>query len=600
MILVDSNILMCAAGSDHPLKSPSGFGRKDARFMTTLGPYFQKLCPSLRRLWMSPEACWTNTSTLLPGTLCMPQWLSFTPWIYNARMRSIVIMLMLAAIPMGAAMTGPVRVEGGQVAGIAGKDASITVFKGIPFAAPPVGDLRWRAPRPVVAWQGVRKADQFGNSCVQNIVAERKPWTYEFMTHTEVSEDCLFLNVWTAAKLPRERLPVYVFIHGGGNTEGSGAVPVYDGEGLAKKGIIVVTVNYRLGVLGFFTHPALTAESDVHASGNYALLDLIAALRWVHENIAGFGGDPARVTIGGQSAGASNVHSLVASPLAKGLFHGAIAESGSSVGGLGLMGARTLADQEQAGVRFVEAKGAKSLADLRAMPSKDLVAPIPGTPVRFGVVVDGYVQPASARDIFAQGKQNDVPTLTGSTREDIGGAATHPTATAESFDRQAKQRYTDLAGEFLKLYPAGTDEQARNSQNDSALDSMRISTYLWAVNRAKTAKTKVYTYLWDHVMPGPDADRYGAFHTSEVPYVMNTLAMSDRPFTEADHKIADMVSSYWVNFIRTGDPNGKGLAHWPTTAEQPETTMELGDKTGPIPVAGDKAKFAFFESFLKR
>lgn len=207
-------------------------------------------------------------------------------------MRAVAAILISAALPAGAAITRPVKVEGGLISGVPGKQASIMVFKGVPYAAPPVGELRWRAPRPVVPWQGVRKADQFGPSCIQNIVTERKPWTYEFMTHTGISEDCLYLNIWTGAKSAGERLPVYIYIHGGGNTEGSGAVPVYDGEGLAKKGIVAVTVNYRLGIFGFFTHPELTAESDVHASGNYALLDLIAVLHWVHENIGAFGGNP--------------------------------------------------------------------------------------------------------------------------------------------------------------------------------------------------------------------------------------------------------------------------------------------------------------------
>ena len=507
---------------------------------------------------------------------------------------------MLASLPLGAAITQPVKVEGGKIAGVPGRDASITVFKGIPYAAPPVGDLRWRAPRPVAPWQGVKKADHFGNSCIQNIVSERKPWTYEFMTHTDISEDCLYLNLWTPAKSARDRLPVYIYIHGGGNTEGSGAVPVYDGEGLAKKGIIVVTVNYRLGIFGFFTHPELTAESDVHASGNYALLDLIAVLHWVHENIAAFGGNPNRVTIGGQSAGASDTHSLVASPLAKGLFQGAIAESGSSLGRLGLMGANALSAQEQAGVRFAEAKGAKSIADLRKLSWKELAAPVPGGG-RFGVVIDGYVLPASAAEMFAQGRQNDVPTLTGSNRNDLGGASTHPAMTAEQFRRQAEQRYADLANAFLNLYPAATDDEARTSMNESALDSMRVSTYLWAVERARTAKTNAYTYFWDHVLPGPDSAQYGAFHTGEVPYVMNTLDMCQgRDFTAADRRIADMMSSYWANFIRTGDPNGKGLPHWPSVAEKPETTMELGDKNEPISVAGNKEKFALMKTILRR
>jgi len=452
----------------------------------------------------------------------------------------------------------------------------------------------------VVAWQGVRKADQFGNSCMQTIADERKPWTHEFMTHTEISEDCLYLNVWTGAKAAGEKRPVYVYIYGGGNTEGSGAVPVYDGEGLAKQGVIVVTVNYRLGVLGFFTHPGLTAESENHSSGNYALLDLIAALHWVHQNIAAFGGNPDRVTIGGQSAGASNVHSLVASPLAKGLFHGAIAQSGSNVNTLSSTTGRTLADQEKTGVAFAEAKGAHSVADLRKLSWKELTAPVTGLTARFGPVVDGYVEPAPAGEIFAQHKQNDVPTLTGCNLHDLGGASPRPATTADAFQKQAAQRYGENAADFLKLYPAANDEQAKTSQNDSAVDSMRASMYLWAATRAKTAKTKSYTYFWDHTMPGPDAGQYGAFHTSEVPFVMNTLYMSDRPFTDADHKIASMMSAYWVNFIKTGDPNGKGLAHWASTADQPGMTMELGDKAAAIPVTGSKEKLSFFEGVLTR
>lgn len=518
------------------------------------------------------------------------------------------VLALAAAGALGAAIDGPVRIEGGQVTGVPGKDPSIRVFKGLPFAAPPVGALRWAEPRPVVAWKGVRKADAFGPSCIQTIVEERKPWTYEFMTHTGISEDCLYLNVWTGARTAAERRPVYVYIHGGGNTEGSGAVPVYDGEGLARKGIVVVTVNYRLGVLGFFTHPELTRESPHKASGNYALLDLVAALRWVQANIAAFGGDPGRVTIGGQSAGASNTHSLTASPLAKGLFHRAIAESGSSVAG-SATGPRTLAEQEEVGVKFAEAKGAKSLADLRKMSWKELTAPIPSpggqsanppaSPYRFGAVVDGYVLPAPASDVFAQGRQNDVPTLTGCNKHE-GGGAPHPTIKADAFQKQSRQRYQEMAEEFLRLYPAATDEQARAAVNESSWDQARVSMYLWAANRARTAKTKAYTYFWDHSLPGPDQETYGAFHTSEVPYAMNTLYMSNRPFTAADHKIADVMSSYWVNFITNGDPNGQGLPQWPAVNEWPATTMELGDKMEVIPVAGSKEKLAFFERFFSR
>jgi para-nitrobenzyl esterase len=517
----------------------------------------------------------------------------------------IVILASIAAAPGRAAFEKPVRVTGGLVSGVSGRDPSVTVFKGLPFAAPPVGDLRWRAPKPVVAWQGVRKADTFGSSCVQSIADERKPWTYEFMAHTDVSEDCLFLNVWTAAKSPTEKRPVYVYVHGGANTEGSGAVPVYDGEGLARKGIVVVTVNYRLGVLGFFTHPELTKESEAHASGNYALLDVIAALRWVQESIGAFGGDPANVTLGGQSAGASNTHSLTASPLARGLFHRAIAESGSTVAAGA--GTRSLSEQEQLGVTFAEAKGARSLADLRGLSWKDLSAPVtapasangPAPNFRFGVVIDGYVLPASVADVFASGKQNDVPTLTGANKHE-GGATPHPEITADAFQKQARQRFGDLADEFLALYPSATDEQARLVQNESSWDQARVSMYLWAMNRARTAKTKAYTYFWDHPLPGPDVEKYGAFHTSEVPYVMNALAMSNRPFTDQDRRIADTLSSYWANFIKTGDPNGPGLPNWPAVAKAPAMTMEIGDKNAPIPVAGLPGRLAFFEKFFGR
>src|SRR5580692_9216687 len=270
-------------------------------------------------------------------------------------MRKIYGVFLLAAISAAGAIQQPVKIEGGLVSGVPGTDPSMTAFKGIPFAAPPVGDLRWRAPQPVVPWQGVRRTDKFSASCIQNVVAERKPWTYEFMTHGDISEDCLYLNVWTAAKSAAEQRPMFVYLYGGGFSEGSGAVPVYDGEGLARKGLVVVTINYRTGVLGFLAHPELTSESDHRASGNYGLLDQLAALQWVHDNIARFGGDPTRVTVAGQSAGGMSVHDLTASPLAKGLFQRAIVESGgSNIDRTGPGTARTLAQAEDDGRKFAE------------------------------------------------------------------------------------------------------------------------------------------------------------------------------------------------------------------------------------------------------
>jgi len=497
-----------------------------------------------------------------------------------------------------------VKVTGGRVSGVPGKDASIFTYKGIPFAAPPGGDLRWRAPQPVVAWPGVLKADKFSASCVQQILQEFGPWTYEFMAHNEVSEDCLYLNVFTPAKSASERRPVFVHIYGGGFVQGSSAVPIYDGEGLAKKGLVVVTFNYRVGALGFLAHPALTSESGHQASGNYGLMDQIAALRWVHDNIARFGGDPSNVTIAGQSAGSMAVHDLTASPLAKGLFHRAIAQSGgSTVGGVGINVEPTpLAAAEAEGLKFAEAKGAHSLAELRALSWQKILEPIPGAnPMsgpRFAPVVDGYVLPAPFMEIIAQGKQNDAATLTGNTAGELGGlfAAGAP-ITAKQFEEQARKRYGDRADEFLKLYPAATDGQAQIAQRESTRDEALVALYLWARVRSKTAKTKVYEYLWDHPLPGPDAAKYGAFHSSEIPYVMNTLDESKRPFSDDDRKIAAMMSSYWANFAATGNPNGGGLPVWGAISDKPEI-MEVGDRTGAIPVAGSEEKTKFFEASL--
>ncbi len=515
-------------------------------------------------------------------------------------MQKNFLLFLLATVSAHAAISQPVSVTGGKVSGVPARDASITAFKGIPFAAPPVGDLRWHAPQPVIPWTGVKVADKLGTSCIQTIVTEKKPWTYEFMAHNDVSEDCLHLNVWTAAKSASEKRPVLVYIYGGAFAEGSTAVPSYDGEGLAKKGLVMVTINYRVGVFGFFAHPELTKEAETKTSGNYGLLDQVAALRWVRYNIAKFGGDPAKVTIAGQSAGASSVNALVASPLAKGLFVRAIAESGATLaGGLGAAGTK-LEQAEQSGVTFATAKGAKSIAELRAMTWQKITEPLPagGRGGRGGLIVDGSFLPLSVAETMAQGKQNDVPTLTGWNKGE-GGATPNPTVTAAAFQAQAKQRYGDRADEFLKLYAAATDEQARVAVNESSWDQQRTGAYLWARNRAKTAKTNAYTYFWDHALPGPDAATYGAFHTSEVPFALNTLYMSERPFTEADHKIADQVSSYWVNFATTGDPNGKGLVTWPAVGEKAET-MEIGDKPGAIPVAGSAEKLAFWEKFLTR
>jgi para-nitrobenzyl esterase len=507
----------------------------------------------------------------------------------------LAVMLTGALASRNATLT-IVRVAEGQLAGVASPDGSNVSFKGIPFAAPPIGDRRWRAPQPVTPWQGVRKADAFSASCIQNIVEARKPWTHEFMAHGDTSEDCLYLNVWTPARAASDRRPVLVFIHGGGNTEGAGSIAVYDGAGLASKGLVVVTINYRLGAFGFLAHPELTQEAPYHGSGNYALLDQIAAVKWVKANIASFGGDPARITVAGQSAGAFGVRNFLISPLAARTFHRAIAESGVSLSGFGA--SRTLADAEPDGVRFARAKNAASIAELRGMPAQQIAAPpVGGAPFRWGTVIDNYALVDGEADAFAAGTHNDVPVLTGTNRDE-SGAMPQPTITAAAFQKQIEQRYADRAGEFLKLFPAASDDEARVSQNASARDVARVTTSLWAAARAKTAKANTFTYFWDHTLPGPDAAQYGAFHTSEVPYVMNTLAFSDRPFTADDRRIADMMSSYWANFAAAGDPNGEGLPRWPSVSERPDQTMNVGDTFAPIPIAGSAEKLRLLQALL--
>ena len=556
-----------------------------------------------------------------------------------------LVALVTFAAPL-CALQQPVKTRSGLVSGVPGKDPAILAFKGIPFAAPPVGDLRWRAPRPVAAWEGVRRADQFGASCAQiisprrlgtesitkpGVIQNTAPQTDEFAAHNDASEDCLYLNVWTSAKSASEKRPVFLYIYGGGFDHGSGDVPIYDGEGLAKKGLVVVTLNYRVGVIGFFVHPELSKESGHNASGNYGLLDQIAGLKWIQDNIAAFGGDPNRVTIAGQSAGGMSVHDLIASPLTRGLFHRAIVESGgSTVGRAGItINAPALADAEAAGQHFAEAKGAKSIAELRAMSWQKLTEPAgggraargTGAPAAAGApgagragmadggrgsagtrspIVDGYVLPAAPNAVVAQGKQNDVPILTGMNLGELGGITPSQVAvTLESFRNQARQRYGDDADKFLALYPASNDQEAAAAQAQASRDQSLVSLCLWAKMRSKTAKTKAFEYLWDHALPGPDAARFGAFHTGEVPYVLNTLYASPRPFTDADRKMAGMMSSYWANFAANGNPNGKGLPLWPAYSGKAEI-MELGDKTGPVPAADSAAKLAFFEAFLTR
>lgn len=506
-----------------------------------------------------------------------------------------------------ASMDQPVKLDTGLVSGAAGKNPEVRVFKGIPFAAAPVGDLRWKPPQPAAKWDGVRAADQFGNSCMQGGAgggrgrggaakggAPKGPAPAPQGEAAPAragrgpagpanSEDCLFLNVWTAAKSPAERRPVMVWLHPGGYTSGSGSSPATDGENLAMKGVVLVTINYRLGIFGFFAHPELTEESPHHASGNYAFLDQQAALAWVQRNIAGFGGDPKRVLVFGDSAGSTSIGNLAASPLSKGLFQRALGESGAWLG-LGIAPVPKLADAEKSGVQTAERMGAKSLAELRAKPAAEVLA----AGGRSGPVIDGWFLPDDPANIYAQGKQNDVPLLLGSNKDEA--TFFQGPTTAAMFTQQSKTRYGDLADLFFKLYPAGSDEEATRSSFAAFRDQLGFVMRNWASLQTKSGKSKAYVYYFTHEPPiaggnPPPSDvvtarQQGATHGAEAQYVFENLA-GGRPWMDYDHKLADIISSYWVNFAANGNPNGKGLPTWPVFNEKENQRLVLGDKIEP-------------------
>jgi para-nitrobenzyl esterase len=491
---------------------------------------------------------------------------------------------LLCTIPLVAAIDAPVRLDSGTVSGTPGTNPAVRVFKGIPFAAAPEGNLRWRAPQPVAHWDGIRKADEFGPMCMQ---APGRGGSAPKM-----SEDCLYLNVWTAAKAATERHPVLVWLHPGGYTSGSGAAPGTNGEALAQKGAVIVTINYRLGVLGFFSHPELTKESDRREAGNFAFMDQTAALQWVQKNIAGFGGDPKRVTLVGDSAGAASIGNLVGSPRTKGLFQRAIAESGAWIG-LSVAHTPTLTEAEQAGLKTAENLGASSLAGLRAKPAADVLKGGRGGPV-----IDGWFLPEDVGNIFEAGKQNDVPVLLGSNKDE-GTFFLQPT-TAAKYVEQAHRRYGDLADDFLKLYPGGSDEEASASQLAAFRDELGWVMRNWARLQTKTGKSKAYLYYFTHEPPASQAASprggfaSGATHGAEAAYVFQNL-LPGRPWTDLDRQISDTISSYWVNFAANGDPNGKGLPKWPAFDEKKNDRMVLGDKAE-VGSGLTQAQVAFFQA----
>jgi para-nitrobenzyl esterase len=483
-----------------------------------------------------------------------------------------------------------VHINSGVLEGTANKRT--VSFKGIPYAKPPIGDLRWTVPVPPAPWTGVRKAAQPSAACIQDVVDENLPWTKEFMVHGATSEDCLYLNVWVPPDFKGKKLPVYFYIHGGGFNQGSGAIAVYDGDNLARKGIVVVTINYRLGPLGFLAHPELTAESPNHASGNYGVMDAIAALHWVEDNIAAFGGDPQKVTIGGQSAGSAVVHNLAVSPLAKGLFRGAEAASGTGLGDY----MKTLAEAEQDAVAFVSSKGAHSLAELRKLPANTfIIGPKEGVP--FSPIVDGWVLPDGQTELIAQGKANDVAFLTGMNADEGSAFGAYGKVPAQEWHEQVQKRYGNLAEKFEALYPAPDDKAAGEVQKISARDRGQVSMYLWLSRASKNLSAPIYTYYFNHAMPWPAHPEYGAFHSSELPYAFANLDKMQRPFTDVDRKVEAQTSGYLVNFIRTGDPNGAGLPEWKAFSAGDPATLEFADPSRMRPLMSNE-KLAFWTEYF--
>jgi para-nitrobenzyl esterase len=460
-----------------------------------------------------------------------------------------------------------VVIESGLLSGIAGTDSTVKIFKGIPFARPPLGVLRWKPPVPPNKWDGIRKCDTFSASAMQAKPAPFAMWSKEFMAPEEpLSEDCLYLNVWTSARYQQDKLPVIVWIHGGAFTGGSGSVPLYDGEEMARKGVVCITINYRLGIFGFLAHPELSEESPNKVSGNYGILDQIAALQWVKKNGTAFGGDTSRITIAGQSAGSMSVNALMVSPLANGLFRRAIAQSG---GMFNPESGTNLAGAEQSGVNLLKQLKINSIAELRSMSADELLK----KGGRIGLTIDDYVIPPTYAT-FKAGKQNDVPLLTGWNEDEM--AFFVPPTKALVFKQDAVKQFGNSSGDFLKLFSANSDAEATESQKLLSVLSFGGQNYRWAMMQNETGKNKAYLYYFRRVPPGePD---YGAFHSAEFGYALKTLKIWNRPFSAYDHQLAEMMSSYWVNFAATGDPNGKDLPLWPAFTKDTKQVILFGDE----------------------
>ena len=514
-----------------------------------------------------------------------------------------------------------VMTTNGIIEGTLEPDSGLRSFKGIPFAAPPVGELRWKPPQPVVNWAGIRKADQFGPRAMQLSVFGDMSFRSNGM-----SEDCLYLNVWTPATSDQDHLPVLVYFYGGGFVAGDGSEPRYDGASLARRGIIVLTVNYRLNVFGFFAHPELTQEAPYHASGNYGLLDQTAALRWIQDNIQVFGGDPDRVTIAGESAGSASVSAQMASPLSKHLIAKVIGSSGSL---MGTLDPKSLAEAEHDGMMFATSIGATSLAALRALGASQLLEATANVPIgQFRPTLDGYFLPHPLVEIFAAGEQAHVPLLAGWNSEEMSYPLLMGTEapTPENVAKVLRTRYGERAEEVLHLYPAATEEQALQSATDLASDSFTgYSTWKWCDVHSHTGEAPVYRYFYTHPRPpmtpemgntvaglaggvlrGSEAEAQhlpaprGAVHSADIEYAMGNLETNKvYAWTSDDYKISELMQAYYANFVKSGNPNGPDLPSWPPLNRSDTIQVMQLDLDAHVEPEKHRERYLFLDQFLR-
>lgn len=510
----------------------------------------------------------------------------------RAHLQYTAVLIFAALLGVTTQAADVVHTASGAVRGKTSADGKVRIFEGIPYAAPPVGSLRWRPPQPARAWKGVRDSTKFGARCMQgNIFGDMN------FRDDGPSENCLYLNVWTPAKGAGANLPVMVWIYGGGFAAGASSEPRQDGTMLAEKGVVVVSMNYRLGVFGFFAYPALARESADGAAGNYGLMDQVAALKWVQRNIAAFGGNPREVTIFGESAGSFSVSGLMASPLARGLFERAIGESGAFLGKG--PATRSLAQSKADDKKFAESIGVKSLKALRAIPAAELLADsMKGNPIRFWPNVDGSSFPEDPHEIYAAGKQAHVPLLAGWNRDEgnYEGFFGKMEPTPANYKERAHVMFGDNAAEFLKLYPAATEAEMKRSAADFAGDQfIAFGTWKWIEMQRTTGDSTVYRYEFDDAPPQPAGEpSHGAYHSSEIEFVFRTLPSKKLPWRPGDETLSELMSTYWTNFAKTGDPNGSGLPHWSKYAPAQFDVMHLSFHPSAEPDA-HRARYEFLD-----